>query len=596
MRGSKSAIVLFFLWSLFTQNLLADSLPLREANLTSMPPDTIKVNLLNELGDYYCSRDFEKSLLYLQQALVISSDLNYQPGIASSFLWQGRAYYYKDEYAVALEYLEKAKTIFEKLNDNRGLAEYFCAIGSIHSINGNFQNTLNDYQEAIKYAEMAGDKQLLSQGYMSLGGLYMTREELELAMEFHQKALKMKTTLHDSTGIAIIFTNIGKDYEILGKNDSAFYYLEKGYEIRKLRNEERGMASSCYIIGQLLIKTGDFKKALIQLSEAKHLFELLKDDTGIAICLVQIAKVQNELVSFSAAEETMLQALTLAKKIRNPRLISQTCGDMADLYAAAGMYEKAYGFKLQQNHLKDSLQNANNERIIREMDVKFRTAKKDDEIRLLKSENEIQHKNLLLLSVSVIGLIVILVLILFLLRLKSAGYNKQKQLLEQEQTINQQQTELKNKEQLLLREQLEAKNRELASKALEMLRMNETISDIIEKLESFNSGNHDDKAADRINSIINGLENQLRDNSWNEFEKIFRNIHSTFFRRLLEICPDLTPSEIKVAAFLKLNLNTKEIAAVTYKSEAGIKSTRYRLRKKLELQSDDSLVPYLMKL
>jgi len=64
----------------------------------------------------------------------------------------------------------------------------------------------------------------------------------------------------------------------------------------------------------------------------------------------------------------------------------------------------------------------------------------------------------------------------------------------------------------------------------------------------------------------------------------------------LEICPQLTASEIKIAALLKLNLSTKEIAAITYKTEDGIKSTRYRLRKKLNLSGDENLIPFLMKL
>lgn len=160
-----------------------------------------------------------------------------------------------------------------------------------------------------------------------------------------------------------------------------------------------------------------------------------------------------------------------------------------------------------------------------------------------------------------------------------------------------QESELKDKEQQILKEQLEAKNRELASKALEMLRINETIESIIGQLDKHSRCNHDNEQLTQyIRGIISGLESQLKNNSWNEFEKIFKNIHSAFFAKLLEICPDLTPTEIKIAALLKLNLNSKEIAALTYKSEAGVKSTRYRLRKKLQLTSDDSLIPFLMQL
>jgi DNA-binding CsgD family transcriptional regulator len=182
-------------------------------------------------------------------------------------------------------------------------------------------------------------------------------------------------------------------------------------------------------------------------------------------------------------------------------------------------------------------------------------------------------------------------------RYKSTAFTRQQKLLEQEKIIHAQENKIAEKEKQLLQEQLESKNRELASKALEMLRYNETISSIIEKLESLhnNLDNHPE-AEKPIKDIITELENHTKQNIWNEFEKIFRNIHTGFYNKLLEICPELTATEIKTAALLKLNLTTKEIAAITFKSEGGIKTTRYRLRKKLGLTSDDKLVTFLMQI
>jgi len=345
------------------------------------------------------------------------------------------------------------------------------------------------------------------------------------------------------------------------------------------------------------MKQENFTGAIHMLEDALLQFKTLKDDTGICICLLKIAEAENYLGYRLKAYQYAKQALEIARRIENPTLIVDAYENLASILASENRYEEAYKYKILQNHLQDSLDKANKEKIIREMEMKFRTARKDDEIKILKSRNEIQKKNLWLLSVSVAALVAIIVLILYLFRLKSVGLKQQRQLLDHEKTIHLQQSELKEKEQQLLKEQLESKNRELASKALEMLRINETISDIIAKLELYNSANHnDDGTSEKIQGIITGLEAHLRDNSWQEFEKIFKNIHSVFFEKLLEICPDLTPSEIKVAAFLRLNLSSKEIAAVTFKSEAGIKSTRYRLRKKLGLKSDDNLIPYLMKL
>ncbi|MBC8488171.1 MAG: hypothetical protein H8D45_19240, partial [Bacteroidetes bacterium] len=207
------------------------------------------------------------------------------------------------------------------------------------------------------------------------------------------------------------------------------------------------------------------------------------------------------------------------------------------------------------------------------------------------------RENNILLTIMIAALVGAIVLLIFLFRLKSTAFSRQQKLMEQENIIHAQESEIIEKKNLILQEQLESKNRELASKALEMLRYNDTISIVIEKLEGFESTvNKNPEESKHIKNIIYELENQSKQNIWNEFDKIFKNIHSGFYNKILEICPDLTATEIKTAALLKLNLTTKEIAAITFKSEGGIKTTRYRLRKKLNLSSDESLVPFLMKI
>jgi DNA-binding CsgD family transcriptional regulator len=76
----------------------------------------------------------------------------------------------------------------------------------------------------------------------------------------------------------------------------------------------------------------------------------------------------------------------------------------------------------------------------------------------------------------------------------------------------------------------------------------------------------------------------------------FGRVHANFYGELLRICPELSPSEIRIAALLRLNLSTKEMEALTFKSESGIKSIRYRLRKKLGLDSDDNLTAFLIRI
>ena len=591
------AIFLAIVLMAATGGTYASNIARKESELHLMPPDTAKANLLISLGKHYCSRNSELALLYLQQALVISTELNYKQGIAGSYLYQGRSYYYKDQYGIAFEYLDKARRLYDELQDDDGLAEYHFASGAINAIIGNFLNAIQDFHAIITLTGATENTRLKSLGYQSLGALHIRRDEPDLAMHYLNNALLLAIGNDDTQLVSNAMTNIGLAYEAAGKPDSAMYFMKKGLEIRTQLQEKRGIASSGLIIGRLLVNMERYPEAIDILRSSESAYAALNDDTGISIAMMHLAEAFAYSGEYEEAEKMSGYALALAKRIGNPSLTGDVYAVLAAVYAHAGNFKQAYNHTLLLNHLRDSLAEANKERIVSELEMRFQTARKDDRIMLLEARSEVQRKNNILLSVSMAALIVIVVLMIILYRLKNRGLRRHRMLLQQEKTIRCQEAKLQHKEQQLLKEQLEAKNRELASKALEMLRINETINSIIGQLnEHSRSNNESDQLNHHIGRIISGLESQLKNNSWREFEKIYNNIHSGFFSKLLEVCPDLTPSEIKIAALLKLNLNTKEMAALTYKSEAGIKSTRYRLRKKLQLNSDDSLIPYLMQL
>ncbi|RLD85549.1 MAG: hypothetical protein DRJ02_10170, partial [Bacteroidetes bacterium] len=326
------------------------------------------------------------------------------------------------------------------------------------------------------------------------------------------------------------------------------------------------------------------------------IFQKLNEKTGIVITNLNIADAMNRQGKPEAIELAG-QALQAAKEINNPNLLSYVYDKLSDFYAGNLDYAKAFEYQKKHEAIKDSLFTAEKERMLAEVETKFQSEKKDRDIALLQERAKVERNRNILLIVLLVVFLIVIFLLFFMFRYKSTAFKRQQKLLEQEKIIHIQENELTNKEKQLLEEQLESKNRELASKALEMLRYNDAISSIIEKLENLNhSLKENPEVTKPIKDIIRELENHNKQNIWSEFDKIFKNIHSDFYDKLLKICPDLSATEIKTAALLKLNLTTKEIAAITFKSEGGIKTTRYRLRKKLGLSSDDKLVPFLMQI
>ncbi len=84
------------------------------------------------------------------------------------------------------------------------------------------------------------------------------------------------------------------------------------------------------------------------------------------------------------------------------------------------------------------------------------------------------------------------------------------------------------------------------------------------------------------------------DKDWEDFKRTFENVHHNFFGRLLEQDPDLTQSELRLCALICLNLSIKEMSSLMGISPDSVKTARYRLRKRFNLQQDQNLADFVI--
>jgi len=79
-----------------------------------------------------------------------------------------------------------------------------------------------------------------------------------------------------------------------------------------------------------------------------------------------------------------------------------------------------------------------------------------------------------------------------------------------------------------------------------------------------------------------------------EFEKRFTGVHEDYYTKLLDVAPDLSPNELRICAFIRLNITTKDIASITGKSTGTIENIRISIRKKLNLDTGTNLQRHLL--
>ncbi|WP_245795573.1 helix-turn-helix and ligand-binding sensor domain-containing protein [Arenibacter nanhaiticus] len=198
------------------------------------------------------------------------------------------------------------------------------------------------------------------------------------------------------------------------------------------------------------------------------------------------------------------------------------------------------------------------------------------------------------IALYILGSIFIVVLIH---KLYKAYYKKQQDLLVLENKKRLKRKKLKAQKKIIqlnnekLQSEIESKNRELAVSTMSIIKKNEFLNTIKEELKKT-------KIADpQIKAVIRTIDRNIgNEDDWKFFEEAFNNADKDFLKKVKTIHEDFTPSDLRLCAYLRLNLSSKEIAPLLNISVRSVEVKRYRLRKKMNLSHEMSLTDYILNL
>jgi len=147
-----------------------------------------------------------------------------------------------------------------------------------------------------------------------------------------------------------------------------------------------------------------------------------------------------------------------------------------------------------------------------------------------------------------------------------------------------------------LQSELDHKNKELASSAMNLVRKIEVMSTLKESLQSYKSMPDSEKSGKEFQKIIKTIDKELdQQQEWDQFAFHFDKVHNNYLQHLKDSYPSLSANDLKLCAYLKLNISTKEIAQLMNISVRGVETARFRLRKKFLLPGDIHLADFLIR-
>ena len=147
-----------------------------------------------------------------------------------------------------------------------------------------------------------------------------------------------------------------------------------------------------------------------------------------------------------------------------------------------------------------------------------------------------------------------------------------------------------------LKNEMKFKNKELANATLHLIQKNKTLTYLKEDLgKLLKTIPSESTEKHNVNSLLKKINRDLRnEKNWELFNNYFDEVHQDFIARLKDKFPDLSPKELRLCAYLRMNISTKEIAPLMNISVRGVEISRYRLRKKLNLDHKTNLTDFFI--
>lgn len=579
-----------------------------------------RVIALHKLTNSERFRDLDRAAIYGNEALDLSQEIKSDSLEYESFFHLGGVRLLQTDYASALELLQSAYFGFQELGVKRREASSGIRLAALYSEIARFDQALEIYFTVLDHGKELNSVSIQIHVLTRIGIIYQELKNYDSARRYLKEAVFIAKKNDSWRNGSLSLTELANFENVFGNRDSAAVYYQDAIDWLESKNSLHSIPSLLSSIGDIYQDQERLEEALKAKREAIAIADSLNITVFEISGLIELAVIQRMMGDFNSSVKSLKEAEFLIDQtsiINNSRfngfyLLAENYYLLNDYRKAVEFASKSYELSLENNvwsraeqalklliqansrlnqleevienqkqllAIRDSIINEDRIKIIQEFDAMYNLSKKEQEIAILEIANE---KKSFIQKALIAGVILFLIITVLIIRGQVLKIQRRDAKLENE--------ELKRKK---LEQDLKFKNKQLVTQSLNIIQKKELIMEMKEKVESF-----EDKGNPReLTRLSNLIDYSITlESDWDEFRMRFEEVNSSFYKALKENFDDLSPNEMKLSALIKLNLSTKEIAAILGITPDGVKKARYRLRKKINLSRDQNLTVFMQEI
>jgi len=455
----------------------------------------------------------------------------------------GVIYYEMGNYSKAMEYYKQALKTMDTIEiKTYHRADLHRNIGKLHGVQTNYNLAISSYNKAMKVYEETEDNLYQSYTLSDIGNTYSQMGEYVTALEKYNNSLTIGETYDFPPVVNIAYSNIGETYMKLKKYNLAIDYIQKSLDVKNNDASDVNYISNLNNLGHSHSMLGNTQKAITYLNEATMFSDSIK-----------VYKHLKDALYYRALA-----------------------------YEKSGNLKKSIADFKRAQIIKDSIFSIEKAKQIREFQTIYETEKKENQIVL--QEKEIKTLNAkaandkltkTLYSIGMFSFLTIAGLLYF-------GF---KQRIKKNKIAREKQEEI-------YKQEIAFKKKELTSQTLHLVQKSTFLQELKSNLEKIKQSPELFKI--EFKRLVMLLKKEsAEDKDWEVFKSYFSEVHNNFDNKIKTIAEDISEKEIRLASFLRMNLSTKEIASMLNVLPDSVLKSKYRLKKKLQLDKAADLTEFL---
>lgn len=286
--------------------------------------------------------------------------------------------------------------------------------GIVTYLSGDYEHVPEKYFRSLSLFEELQDKSGIAAVNNEMAVFYHKQDDLDKALACLDVAERYARETNDLSRLGTSLAHRGAFLSRRGKIEEARPYYLEVYQIRKQTADSVGLGYVLLDLSEIALHQGNLNQALDYIDESTRIRQKIGDKQGVAVNAVTKGEVLLQAKKVNDAITSLKEGLKQGEAIGYTDLIRFTLGALADAHLQLNDYKAAYDYRSKHHALNDSLFNLDKAKVIQEMQAKYETVKKENEILLLKEENQIKDSKLAQSMQAIIILLVVLGLILAL--------------------------------------------------------------------------------------------------------------------------------------------------------------------------------------